>query len=248
VTAVEALVRWQEPDELRMPETFIPEAEASGLIVPLGAWVIDEACRQGAEWLAGGLELKMAVNLSARQVCHPDLVSTIAGSLERSGLPAYQLLVEITETTMMDDADVALTTLTQVAAMGVGIAIDDFGTGYSSLMYLSRYPLHVLKIDRSFVAGMGQHRSDDAIVAGVIGLARAVGADCIAEGVETTSQLDALRTMGCRHAQGYLFGRPVPAVELPASLVTCEALLALSTTLDVPVDTQAPPTAARPGP
>jgi EAL domain-containing protein (putative c-di-GMP-specific phosphodiesterase class I) len=228
VTAVEALVRWQRPDGLLMPDTFIPGAEASGLIVPLGAWVIEEACRQGAEWLERGLDLDMAVNLSARQVCHPDVVATITGALERSGLPRHRLLVEITESTMMDDADIALTTLTRIAGMGPRIAIDDFGTGYSSLMYLRRYPVHALKIDRSFVAGLGRHRSDDAIVSSVIGLARAVGADCIAEGVETELQLKTLRAMGCKRAQGYLFGRPVPAAGLPGSVSNCETLLGLS--------------------
>jgi EAL domain-containing protein (putative c-di-GMP-specific phosphodiesterase class I) len=228
VTAVEALVRWRTPDGLRMPDSFIPDAEADGLIVPLGAWVIEEACRQGAEWRDRGLALDVAVNLSARQVCHPDVVATIAGALARSGLPSHRLLVEITETTMMEDADVALSALTQIAATGARIAIDDFGTGFSSLMYLRRYPVNALKIDRSFVAGLGHHRSDDGIVASVIGLARAVGAECIAEGVETALQLATLKAMGCRQAQGYLFGRPVPAAGLPASVADCEALLALS--------------------
>jgi hypothetical protein len=141
---------------------------------------------------------------------------------------------------MMDDADIALRTLRQIAATGARIAIDDFGTGYSSLLYLKQYPVHVLKIDRSFVAGMGHHRSDDAIVASVVGLARAVGAECIAEGVETADQLAALRAMGCRQAQGYLFGRPVPAVELPASVARCEAYLALPARLGARTD-QAPP-------
>jgi diguanylate cyclase (GGDEF)-like protein len=230
VTGVEALVRLQEAGGLRMPDTFIPEAEASGLIVPLGAWVMEEACRQGAEWLSRGLELDVAVNLSARQVCHPDVVATITEALERSGLPPKRLLVEITESTMMEDVEVALATLSKIAAMGVRIAVDDFGTGYSSLEYLRRYPFHALKIDRSFVAGMGLNRSDDAIVASVLSLARAVGAECIAEGVETPAQLAALRALGCTRAQGYLLGRPVPAVELPPSVVSCEAFLARSTT------------------
>jgi EAL domain-containing protein (putative c-di-GMP-specific phosphodiesterase class I)/GGDEF domain-containing protein len=240
VTAVEALVRLRGPEGLRMPDSFIRQAEASGFIVPLGAWVIDEACRQGAEWLERGLELDVAVNLSARQVCHPDVVATITGSLDRSGLPPHRLLVEITESTMMEDADIALTTLRRIAATGARIAIDDFGTGYSSLVYLKQYPFQVLKIDRSFIAGMGHHRSDDAIVASVVGLARAVGAECIAEGVETAEQLETLRAMGCKRAQGYLFGRPVPAAELPASVARCEAYLALTARLGSRTDDDSP--------
>jgi diguanylate cyclase (GGDEF)-like protein len=224
-TGVEALIRWQHPDGLRMPDSFIPAAESSGLIVPIGAWVLGEACRQGAMWRAHGLDLQMAVNLSARQVTHPDVVATIRSALRRSGLPPRGLLVEVTETTVMEDADAAAVALRDIAALGVAIAIDDFGTGYSSLVYLKRYALQALKVDRSFVAGMGVNADDDAIVASIVTLARAVGAVCIAEGVETPAQHNALLALGCDYAQGFLFGRPVPALALGQQLEECARTL-----------------------
>jgi diguanylate cyclase (GGDEF)-like protein len=225
-TGVEALIRWQQPDGLRMPDTFIPTAEASGLIVPIGVWVLQEACRQGALWRAQGLDLDVAVNLSARQVSHPDVVGTIEDALRQSGLPPERLLVEVTESTVMEDADASEAALRAIAALGVAVAIDDFGTGYSSLVYLKRYTLHALKVDRSFVAGMGVNADDDAIVASIINLAGAVGAVCIAEGVETPEQRAALTALGCDYAQGFLFGRPVPAEGLAQALTDCARVLA----------------------
>ncbi|MDX6278966.1 MAG: hypothetical protein QOH03_37 [Kribbellaceae bacterium] len=225
-TGGEALVRWRHADGLRMPDTFIPAAEASGLIVPMGAWVLEEACHQGALWRAQGLDLDVAVNLSARQVTHPDVVTTIQGALRRSGLPPQRLLVEVTESTVMEDADAAEVALRAIAALGVAVAIDDFGTGYSSLVYLKRYDLHALKVDRSFVAGLGRNADDDAIVASIVNLAGAVGAVCIAEGVETREQHRALVGLGCDYAQGFLFGRPVPAVGLAKALTDCADVLA----------------------
>jgi EAL domain-containing protein (putative c-di-GMP-specific phosphodiesterase class I) len=225
-TGVEALVRWKRADGLRMPDTFIPAAEASGLIVPMGVWVLQEACRQGAVWRSEGLDLDIAVNLSARQVTHPDVVSTIQDALRRSGLPPERLLVEVTESTVMEDAEAAEVALHAIAALGVAVAIDDFGTGYSSLVYLKRYDLHALKVDRSFVAGMGVNADDDAIVASIINLAGAVGAVCIAEGVETHEQHASLVALGCDYAQGFLFGRPVPAEALAQALTDCARVLA----------------------
>jgi EAL domain-containing protein (putative c-di-GMP-specific phosphodiesterase class I) len=224
-TGVEALVRWQRSDGLRMPDSFIPVAEASGLIVPMGVWVLQEACRQGVLWRQQGMDLDVAVNLSTRQVSHPDVVASIQDALRRSGLPPERLLVEVTESTVMADADVAEVALRAIAALGVAVAIDDFGTGYSSLVYLKRYDLHALKIDRSFVAGMGINADDDAIVASIITLAAAVGAVCIAEGVETPQQHAALVALGCDYAQGYLFGRPVPAEGLGQALTDCARVL-----------------------
>jgi EAL domain-containing protein (putative c-di-GMP-specific phosphodiesterase class I) len=225
VVGVEALVRWQHPDGLRMPDSFIPVAESTGLIVPLGTWVLQQACRQGAAWAAAGLDLQVAVNFSARQVSHLDVLQTIQQALQESGLPAASLLAEVTETTMMEDAELAQVTLRHIADLGVQVAIDDFGTGYSSLLYLKRYPIHALKVDRSFVAGLGVADDDDAIVASVVGLAKAVGAVCIAEGVETAEQHAALRALGCDYAQGYLFSPPVPARDLPAALDRCTRVL-----------------------
>jgi diguanylate cyclase (GGDEF)-like protein len=225
VTGVEALVRWNHPDGLRMPDSFIPIAERSGLIVPLGAWVLEEACRQAAAWSADGLDLTMAVNLSVRQVADPGLVALVANSLRTTGLAPERLILEITESAVIEDAELALAALVSLRALGTGIAIDDFGTGYSSLLYLKRYPIHTLKIDRAFVSGMGVHANDDAIVASIVSLARAVNAVCIAEGVETLEQAAALRVLGCDQAQGYLYARPTPGHAVPDAVADCERAL-----------------------
>jgi diguanylate cyclase (GGDEF)-like protein len=227
VVGVEALLRWDHPDGIRMPDTFIPIAEDSGLIVSLGGWVVEEACRQTTAWTAAGLSLEMAVNLSARQVAHPDTITTIAAALLKAGLDPRRLLVEVTESAVVEDAEAAQQALAHLSALGVRIAIDDFGTGYSSLLYLKRYPIQALKVDRVFVSGMGISDDDDAIVASVVSLARAVGAVCIAEGVETEAQHRTLLTLGCHYAQGYLFGRPVPAAEVPALVEACNQRLQL---------------------
>ncbi|MDX6211958.1 MAG: hypothetical protein QOF82_1045 [Frankiales bacterium] len=231
VVGVEALLRWCHPDGTRMPDTFIPIAEETGLIVPLGGWVVQEACRQATSWSAVGIDLEMAVNLSARQVSHPETIATIAEALTAAGLEPRRLLVEVTESAVLEDADAAQLALTQLSALGVRIAIDDFGTGYSSLLYLKRYPIQVLKVDRGFVSGMGVSDDDDAIVASVVSLAKAVGAVCIAEGVETEAQHAALLALGCRYAQGFLFGRPVPADQLPGLVAECNQRLQLPVTL-----------------
>jgi EAL domain-containing protein (putative c-di-GMP-specific phosphodiesterase class I) len=225
VWGVEALVRWEHPDGFRMPDTFVPDAEDCGLIVPLGAWVLEQACQQGAAWAAAGLDLQIAVNLSARQVSHPGLLRALAGALNRSGLDPWRLTLEVTESAMLEDADLALTTLLKVREMGVTLAMDDFGTGYSSLLFLKQYPLQVVKIDRAFVAGLGRAHDDDAIVTSVISLARAIGASSIAEGVESMAQLRTLRAEGCLYAQGFLLSEAVPADDLPAALERCTAAL-----------------------
>lgn len=227
VTAVEALVRWQHPVEgLIGPDTFIPVAEAGGLIVELGTWVLGQACSQATLWRSHGLDLDLAVNVSARQVTRPDLVPMLQAVLLDSGHDPARLILELTESAVMEDAEAAAVVLTSIAELGVSLAIDDFGTGYSSLIYLKRYPIRALKIDRSFVAGMGIHDEDDAIVASVIGLARAVGGSCIAEGIETQAQYAALHALGCDFGQGWLFGPAVPADELPGLVSSCEAQLA----------------------
>ncbi|CAN5193613.1 hypothetical protein BH24ACT10_BH24ACT10_00890 [soil metagenome] len=227
VTGVEALVRWAHPDGLRPPDAFIPVAEAAGLIVPLGTWVLEQACRQGVAWSRQGLDLVVAVNFSARQISHPHVITSIEEVLAATGMDADRLLVEVTESTVMEDAELAEVALKRIVDLGASVAIDDFGTGYSSLLYLKRYPIAALKVVRHFVAGMGLNDEDDAIVASVVALARAVGAVCIAEGVETAEQHAALQALGCDFVQGYLFGRPVPAAELPALIERCQALLAV---------------------
>ena len=225
VVGVEALVRWNHPNGLRMPDTFIPVAEATGIIIPLGGWVLREACRQGAEWAAEGVHLNMAVNFSTRQIGHPDVMETIERELGRSRLPAAKLWVEVTESAVLEDAELAKLVTNRITGLGASVAIDDFGTGYSSLLYLKRYPAAALKVDREFVAGLGVHEDDGAIVASVIGLAHAVGAVCVAEGVETFEQYDALIAMKCDLAQGYLFSRPVPADSVRRAVQECHRLL-----------------------
>jgi diguanylate cyclase (GGDEF)-like protein len=225
VAAVEALVRWEHPTGIRMPDSFIPVAEATGLIVPLGNWVLREACRQGAAWAALGLDLNVAINFSARQIGHPDVVEDIEHALRDSGMDAGSLIAEVTESTVLEDAEVAQLAFSRINALGATVAIDDFGTGYSSLLYLKRYQVSVLKIDRQFVAGLGDHDGDDAIVASIISLARGVGAVCVAEGVETVGQYNALLTLGCEYAQGYLFGRPVAPRDLRRTIEHCRKML-----------------------
>jgi diguanylate cyclase (GGDEF)-like protein/PAS domain S-box-containing protein len=214
---VEALLRWQHPEQgLVAPDRFIPVAEESGLIIPIGAWVLEEACQQLRSWQGEGSSASVAmmeVNLSARQVDHPDIVPTVESILRSTGLPPGNLTLEITESALMHDAVSALQVLKALKSIGVSLAIDDFGTGYSSLSYLQRFPLDVLKVDKSFVDDLDDGQGAE-IVSAVVNLAHALGLRVVAEGVETERQLNALQELGCDFAQGYLFSRPVPASEL----------------------------------
>ena len=226
VVGLEALVRWQHPEDgLIPPDDFIPVAESGGLIVALGATVLELACRQAVRWHAQGLRLHVAVNLSTRQVAHPDLLRTVTRVLRETGLDPEHLVLEVTESAVMEDAEAAATVLSAIAALGVSLSIDDFGTGDSSLVYLKRYPIRALKVDRSFVGGTGASARDDAIVASVVGLARAVGGSCIAEGVESAEQYAVLVALGCDFGQGWLFGRGEPSEDLPAAVLRAEAVL-----------------------
>ena len=218
-SGVEALVRWQHPTRgLLAPVDFIPLAEENGLIVPLGAWVLRTACRQAAEWRNENNALRtVSVNLSAKEIAQPDLVTRVSEALDQAGLDPSALRLEITETSIMEDPQGAGEILASLRDLGVRLDIDDFGTGYSSLLYLRRYAVDFLKIDRSFVAGLGQNPQDDAIVASVIDLAHAFGIRVVAEGVETIAQATLLRNQGCDFGQGFLWARPVPASELPAA-------------------------------
>ncbi|MDE1942674.1 MAG: EAL domain-containing protein [Betaproteobacteria bacterium] len=217
VIGVEALVRWQHPEHgLIPPDRFIPMAEHTGLIVPLGNWVLDEACRQMAQWLREGrAHWTMAVNLSALQFSHASLVRTVETTLARHALPPRCLVLEITESTAMRDVNASLRILQQLHRMGVKICIDDFGTGYSSLLYLKRLPADELKIDRGFVSDLAHDSEDAAIVTAIVALGRALNLEIVAEGVETHEQKEFLTRLGCHMLQGYLLGRPVPAHELP---------------------------------
>jgi diguanylate cyclase (GGDEF)-like protein/PAS domain S-box-containing protein len=214
-SGVEALVRWQHPTRgLLPPSEFITMAEDSGLVRPLGAWVLGETLRQADNWRGegpGGASLEFAVNLSARQLNDPELVPMVEAALRLRSIDPALLLLEITETALMADPAAALKSLTALKDLGVGLAVDDFGTGYSSLTYLKKFPIDELKIDRSFINGLGSDSGDSAIVGSCIDLAHAVGIRAVAEGVETLGQVQTLTAMGCDLAQGYHFARPLPA-------------------------------------
>jgi diguanylate cyclase (GGDEF)-like protein len=216
----EALLRWEHPQQgLLLPDRFIGLAEKTGLIIPIGEWVLDEACRQMRQWLDQGHQgWRMAVNLSAIQFCHAGLVESVARALQQNGLPANCLTLEITETTAMHDADASLTVLQRLSDMGVDLSIDVFGTGYSSLMYLKRLPANELKIDRGFVRDLEQDSDDAAIVSAIVALGQALGLRIVAEGVETDKQQDFLTRLGCDSLQGYLLGQPVPAEQFMSKL------------------------------
>ena len=207
----EALVRWQHPERgLVAPANFIPVAEETGLIVQIGEWVLRQACQQAAQWQG----ITISVNLSARQFEDTGLLQAVRGALVSAGLEPRRLKLEITESTVMRDAAAAEETLRELKRLGVLLAIDDFGTGYSSLGYLKRFPLDTLKIDRSFVSGVGEDARDTAIIRSVLALAKTLGLTVTAEGVETSAQQARLFEMDCDQAQGYLFAKPMPAEAL----------------------------------
>jgi EAL domain-containing protein (putative c-di-GMP-specific phosphodiesterase class I) len=214
LVGAEALLRWRHPTRgFIPPDRFIRVAEQIGLIGQLGTWVLSEACRAARRWRdALGPDsgpFHVSVNISARQL-HGGLVEDVQRVLAETGLPASSLLLEVTETVLMERVDEAVALLRQLKALGIRIAVDDFGTGYSSLSYLARFPVDVLKIDRSFVEQLGKQEEADELARMVVGLGRALNLRIIAEGVETGPQLEALREMGCHVAQGFLFMRPVP--------------------------------------
>ena len=216
LVGVEALVRWQRPEVgLVMPGAFIDVAEESGLIVPLGRWVLVEACRQAAAWRASGWpDLVMAVNVSAAQFRHARIGAEVLAVLAATGLAPAGLEMELTESLLMEGQEAALATVAQWQARGIQLAIDDFGTGYSSLAYLKRFAVDRLKIDRSFVAGMAEHDADRAIVQAIIDLAGGLKLRTLAEGVEDAELAAQLQRMGCDEAQGYLYAKPLPAADL----------------------------------
>lgn len=216
MVGAEALLRWQHPAlGLLPPGAFIPAAERSGLILALGDWVLDEACRQMQAWREQGHDIaNVAINLSPLQFSSPTLVETVAGALRKYGLHPASLTLEITETTAMRDADASLGILDELTRMGVKISIDDFGTGYSSLLYLKRLPASELKIDRAFVRELETNAEDVAIVASIIALGKTLNLRVVAEGVETAGQRQHLRRLGCDLYQGYLMGEPVEAGRL----------------------------------
>src|SRR5581483_7282862 len=226
----EALARWRDPERgLISPAEFIPIAEDTGLIVPVGRAVLRESCRQMRAWQAqfpGGAPLSISVNLSGQQLAQAGIVKQIGEVLWETGLDGHSLRLEITESVFMDDLEAAIAVLKQLKALDIRVSVDDFGTGYSSLSYLHRLPIDVLKIDRSFVSGLGVDAGRSAIVHTIVSLAHHLGVDVIAEGVETPEQLAYLRELRCQYGQGYLFSRPrepAAAAELIAMELVCAA-------------------------
>jgi EAL domain-containing protein (putative c-di-GMP-specific phosphodiesterase class I) len=221
IMGMEALVRWQHPQKGMVPPLdFIPFAEETGLIVPLGNWVLHEACQQARAWQKRGIrDLVMAVNISGVQFQQRDLVESISEALEQAGLDARFLELEITEGVVMENAPEAIVMLEQLHQMGVGLSIDDFGTGYSSLNYLKRFPIDKLKIDQSFIRDLSVDADDAAIVRAIIAMAHGLRLKVVAEGVENEGQLDFLRSLDNDEYQGFLYSKPLSAREVERRLL-----------------------------
>jgi EAL domain-containing protein (putative c-di-GMP-specific phosphodiesterase class I) len=221
IVAVEALVRWQSENGMVAPEDFIPMAEESGLIVPIGEWVLETACRQAVAWNKTAKNpIKVAVNLSARQFRQQDIVQMISDTLHRTGCNPAWLELEITESVTMERPEESAVALSNLTKMGLAVAIDDFGTGYSSLAYLKRFPIQSLKIDRSFVLDIANDVDDASLVRAIIALAHSMNLQVVAEGVEDESQLSFLRTQDCDLVQGYYFYRPQTAGDISRYIET----------------------------
>jgi diguanylate cyclase (GGDEF)-like protein len=219
IVGVEALLRWQHPARgMIAPDVFIPIAERTGLMIPIGQWVLREACRQAAVWHRHGYEIWMAVNVSGRQLEDDSLLEDVRGALRDTGLPAQALTLEVTETAVMHDAELVGRRLDRLKGLGLRIAIDDFGTGYSSMAYLRQLPADVLKIDRSFIAAMVTSKDGAALVHTLLALGHALGLEIVAEGIEGQAELRALQAENCEQGQGFLLGRPVAAVAIEEQL------------------------------
>jgi EAL domain-containing protein (putative c-di-GMP-specific phosphodiesterase class I) len=240
ITGTEALIRWMHPLRgLIPPVEFIPVAEDCGLIVPIGAWVLREACRQARAWIDAGLPaISVAVNVSAMEVRDEHFLENLFSTLGDTGFDPKSLVVELTESVLMKHAEAAASILQGVRQVGIRVAIDDFGTGYSSLGYLRRFPLDALKIDQSFIRQISTPGEDTAIVAAVIGMAQNLKLRVIAEGVETQEELAFLRARHCEAAQGYYFSRPVPAEQFAKLLKTGLPELSRSVGRDVGLEPQ----------
>ncbi|MBV8979491.1 MAG: bifunctional diguanylate cyclase/phosphodiesterase [Acidimicrobiia bacterium] len=215
VAGVEALLRWEDPLRGQVqPDDFVPVLEETDLIVPVGAWVLEEACRQAAAWRRSGppaAELTISVNVAPRQLAHPDFVATVARALETTGGNPRQLCLEITEAALIEDMDFVQRQLSRVRELGVRLAVDDFGTGYSSVSYVRKFPLDTLKIDKSFVQGLTAGAEDAAIAQAIIKMAHALGLSTVAEGVENADELARLQQLGCDLVQGFYFSAPLTA-------------------------------------
>jgi len=220
IMGVEALLRWRHPSRgTVMPTTFIPLAEETGLIVAIGRWVLQQACRQNAEWRQLGRPLTVWINVSARQLDDEQFVADVADTLAITALDPAAVTLEITETTLMRDRVLASQRLAELKSLGVRIAIDDFGTGYSSLAYLRQFPADTLKIDRSFIAGIGSSGESKALVRTLVQLGTTLGLDTLGEGIEDRTQLRQLQSERCDYGQGYLFARPLEASAIEESFL-----------------------------
>ena len=230
VVGFEALIRWMHPSRgLIYPAAFLPLAEETGLTVAMGSWTLREACHQLRSWQDGAgqwRDLWVSVNLSSRQLLQPDLTKVVDHTLQEAQIDPNTLRLEITEGIIMEEPEAATAVLVSLRALGVRLPIDDFGTGYSSLAYLHRFPISSLKIDRSFVKNLDTGGEDEVIVRTIVNLAHNLNMDVIAEGIETESQLDRLKALGCEYGQGFLFSKAVPAEEATAILEGKEAVLA----------------------
>jgi len=213
IIGVEALIRWEHPEKgLVPPLDFIPIAEANGLINPIGEWVLKTACKQNRKWQEAGIPaMPMSVNLASQQFQQSNFIEIINDAINSSGISPQELILEITESTLMQNTDAVSAKMHEVTSMGVRLAIDDFGTGYSSLSYLKRFPIHSIKVDRTFVKEITTNPDDAAIVEAIISMANSLKLEIVAEGVETEEQLEFLREQGCKVVQGFLFSRPLPA-------------------------------------
>ncbi len=235
VVAAEALVRWRRSDgSFTPPDAFIPVAEETGLILPLGEWVLAEAGRQFADWRKEGYALEhIAINISAVQIQRGTLVDSVRQLLARTGLQAAMLELEITESVLLDSPEKALEVLGALRELGVSIALDDFGTGFSSLSNLKQYPITTLKVDRSFVKDILHDPSDAAITRAVVAMGRSLDITVVAEGVETAQHAELLLALGCDQAQGYYYGRPVPAGRFPALIAAIQDVPAVANKADL---------------
>jgi EAL domain-containing protein (putative c-di-GMP-specific phosphodiesterase class I) len=228
VVGFEALMRWQQADGTMVsPAEFIPIAEDTGTIVPIGSWALLEALTQLRHWIDDGVcseSATMSVNVSPRQLSDPNFPSIVNEALTRSGVSPQLLWLEVTESVMISEPELALATLRRVRSLGVRIALDDFGTGYSSLSLLQKFPLQRIKIDRAFVHGVADNPNDRSLVRTIVAMGRSLGLDMVAEGVESVHQLQVLSDLGCTKAQGYLISHPVPADAMRSTVAALERL------------------------
>ncbi len=231
LSGFEALIRWQRDGVIVPPGDFIPIAEETGIINEIGAWALLEALRELRRWIDDGLvppNTTTSVNVSPRQIADPEFASIVRDALEQSGVPAHLLWLEMTESMMLDEPELAEHTLRRIRSLGVRLALDDFGTGYSSLSLLQQFPIQRIKIDRAFVQGIAERSNDRSLVRTIIAMAQSMGLDLVAEGVETVHQLQSLRDLGCDKAQGFLISRPVPADAMRSTMVALDQLKGLA--------------------